>query len=73
VSSRIHLNTDFRLDETTIVASFNTARRLRNELGEGKFRVLASETHSDDVISVPPELYDAFAYYLEHRKQFTRL
>lgn len=72
MSSRIHLNMDFRLDETTIVTSFTTATRLRQELGEGKFQVLASETHSDDVVSVPPELFDAFSYYLEHREQFTQ-
>ncbi|MBD3672301.1 MAG: hypothetical protein HUJ26_02140 [Planctomycetaceae bacterium] len=72
MSSEIHLNMDFRLNETTIMASFATAERLRQELGDGQFDVLDSETHSDDVVSVPPELYDAFAYYLDHREQFTR-
>ena len=72
MSSKIHLNMDFRLDESTIMTSIETASRLRYELGsDNQFHILASDTHSDDVISVPPELYNAFEYYLDHRKQLS--
>lgn len=62
----VHLNADENLDDKTIVASLSTCHKLRDMLGSSEFLVVHDTNHSDDVITVGPELYDAFNYYLEY-------
>ncbi len=69
MSIEYHLNADPHLDTLTIVASFSTARELRRVLRGTRLNIEFSPTHSDDVISVSPELFDQFATFLTLQKQ----
>ena len=60
----IQLLSDARLGEYTIQASQETVQELRRMIGDGRYHFETCHFHSDDQISVSPELYEAFDAFL---------
>lgn len=64
VPPRIHLQSDPHLGLATIIASFRTARELRKILGPDLYHIECDEHFADEVITVSPDLYDAFHLFI---------
>jgi hypothetical protein len=64
VPPKIQLKSDSRLEPSTILTSFRTARELRLILGREQYQIKYGPSISDDQITVSPDLYDAFQMFI---------
>lgn len=66
----LEIECDDSLDKQTILASFQTARQVRELLGEGDFEVISSQDQKEGTVTVGPGLFDALEYLVHGFAQY---